>query len=268
MKILSIDHEVVGTYSKTNINGLYKLNATNKEEVSKFLLEHNPDVVINTIALTSSVACEKNPKLAEELNYSTAKNITEISKEIGAAVVFISSSYVFDGLSGNYTEEDIPNPTTQYGKTKVMAEKKILELKNGIVLRVDTMYGYNGKEYNTGIIQNIFSNKDIVLGNPDQMRQPLLADDLADIIVSLVKEKKKGIFNVAGPDKISMLNFIKKLKLLTRNESKIHILEEKNLSVRALKNSTLDISKINSIGIKTHSLDKGLGIITKQLIEN
>jgi hypothetical protein len=55
---------------------------------------------------------------------------------------------------------------------------------------------------------------------------------------------------------------------LTRNESKIHILEEKNLSVRALKNSTLDISKINSIGIKTHSLDKGLGIITKQLIEN
>jgi hypothetical protein len=65
-----------------------------------------------------------------------------------------------------------------------------------------------------------------------------------------------------------MLNFIKKLEKLIRKESKISILGEKNLLVKPLKNSTLDISKINKLGIKTHSLKDGLNIVKQQLISS
>src|SRR3989344_7038530 len=124
---LSKENEVVGTYFGKKHNYLIELDATKKEDVESFLHKYKPEVVIDTVALTSSTKCEQNPDLAESLNYLTAKNISEISKEIGAKVFFISSSYVFDGEKGNYVEEDPANPLNVYGKTKLMAEREVLK---------------------------------------------------------------------------------------------------------------------------------------------
>ncbi|MBT6690046.1 SDR family oxidoreductase [archaeon] len=268
MDILSVEHEVIGTYLNTPSKGLQILDVTNKQKVEEFLRRESPDVVINTVALTSSVACERKPSLAKKLNYETAKNVSRVCQKLDAYLVFTSSSYVFDGKGGSYKENERPHPINQYGETKVMAEKEVLNLQKGLILRIDAIYGYNGKKKNNGILNNIFSNKQIFLGSPNQVRQPLLIDDLAGIIISLVKKKQKGIFNIAGPDKLPMLNFIKKLEKLIRKESKISILGEKNLLVKPLKNSTLDISKINKLGIKTHSLKDGLNIVKQQLISS
>jgi len=97
MVLLSKEHEIIGTYSKNKKEGLYYLDATEKNSVKDFFTKFKPDIVIDTVALTSSVACEKDPKLCEELNYVTAKNIAEACKETNAKMVFISSSYLFDG---------------------------------------------------------------------------------------------------------------------------------------------------------------------------
>ena len=153
MKILSKDYEVIGT----DINGkegMTKLDATNKQEIKVFLLNHKPDVVIDTIALTSSVACEKNQELAKKLNYETAKNIAEVCKLISAKMIFISSSYIFNGEKGDYKETDKANSLLEYSKTKIIAEEEVLKLDNSIVLRVDIMYGYNGKTKSKRVLKS------------------------------------------------------------------------------------------------------------------
>ena len=265
MRILSKNHEVVGTYLRNSSPELYPLDATDESKVEEFLIKHNPDIVIDTIALTSSVACEKDQELAKKYNYETAKNISRACKKTGSYLVFISSSYIFDGEEGDYSEEDSSEPTNQYGKTKIMAEKEVLNMEKGIVLRIDILYGYNGKNYNNGILGNILSNKDIFVGNSEQIRQPLFVDDIVEIILSLVVRKQSGIFNVAGPDKISMLDFMRRLEKLMRRKSKIHILKEKELLVKPLKNSTLDTSKIQTFNVKIHSFEDGLEKIKIQM---
>lgn len=257
-----IGHVVLDITSKENFK--YSVDATNFSGTLKFLEAEKPDIVIDTLALTSSVECERNPDLANKLNFITAKNISQASKKINAKFFFISSSYVFEGGKGDYSEEEVLSPQGIYAKTKILAEKEVL-IKKNIVLRVDLLYGYNGKGLNNGILGNIISGKEILLGNVNQIRQPLLIDDLANIILSLVKDKQSGIFHVAGPDKISMLEFVKKLEKLVRKDSKISILEEKDLLVKPMKDTSLNISKINNLGTRTTGLEEGLKIIKNQL---
>ena len=208
-------------------------------------------------------------KLAEKLNYLTAKNIVGAIGDTKSTMIFMSSSYVFDGKEGNYSEEDEINPNNEYGRTKIKAEREVLKLSdsiNPIVLRMDIMYGYNGKKENNGVFDRVLSGNKIKVGNPNQIRQPLFVDDLAEIIVKLIEKKQSGIFHVAGPTRIKTIDFIRKLEALVRKESKISVIREKELLVKPLKNSTLNISKITSLGIKTSSLDKGLETIRKQLL--
>ena len=133
MRILSKNHEVVGTYLRNSSPELYPLDATDESKVEEFLIKHNPDIVIDTIALTSSVACEKDQELAKKYNYETAKNISRACKKTGSYLVFISSSYIFDGEEGDYSEEDSSEPTNQYGKTKIMAEKEVLNMEKRLL---------------------------------------------------------------------------------------------------------------------------------------
>ncbi len=265
--ILSKNHEVISAdINESESEKIDKLDATKKDEVDKFLLKHKPDVVIDSVALTSSVACEKNPELAEKLNYLTAKNIAEACEKIGAIMIFMSSTYLFDGEKGNYNEEDKTTPINQYARTKIMAEKKILKISNPIIFRVDIMYGFNGRNVRNGVFDMVLSGETIELQGPNQMRQPLFVDDVAEVVLKLIEKNQRGIFHLAGQDRITMLDFLENLEKLVRRESKIKISEdEPEIQIKIPKNATLDMSKIRNLGIKTRSFKEGLEVMEKQL---
>src|SRR3989344_2686106 len=226
-EILSKNHEIIEA-GRSN-DGEFQLDATKKEEVRKFLLKHQPDVVLDTVALTSSTQCENNPKLAEDLNYLTAKNISEVCHEIGATMVFMSSAYLFDGEKGNYNENDRTSPINEYARTKIMAEKEVLKNPKSITLRVDVMYGYNGKG----------------------------------------KKNQTGIFHLAGPDRTMMIDFLKNLESLVRNNSIISVgSTNSSVEIKIPKNATFDTSKVENLGIKFTSFKDGLENMKRKLAEN
>src|SRR3989338_9021947 len=246
---LSKNHEVIGTYSDNKKEGLMHLDATIPGDIKKFLNEKKPD-------------------LCRRLNYETAKNILEACKTINSVMVFFSSTYIFDGKKGNYNESDLPNPENEYGKTKVLAEKEILSYKNSIVIRVDAMYGYNGKGEKNGVFGgSILSGNEVKLKAPDQMRQPVLADDVVSAILFILKKNQRGLFHVAGPTRVKMIDFLKSLEKVVRDESKISSIQTNEKSEIEMKipfNTTLDISKIENLGLKTHSFEEGLEILRNQ----
>ena len=139
LKILSNEFEMVGASKNSRASIVQEIDATDKNRIKDFLNFEKPDIVIDTIALSSYFLCEKNPTLCKKLNYDTAKNIANICKNINAKMIFISSSYVFDGEKGNYTEFDIPNSKTKYAISKILAEKQILKLKNSIIIRAELL---------------------------------------------------------------------------------------------------------------------------------
>ena len=263
--LLSKKHEII----KAGIRGgedTRRVDATNKEEVRKLILETRPDVVIDTVALTSSLSCEMNPYLAKKLNYLSAKNILECCEEVGSKMVFISSNYIFNGEKGNYSEEDVPDPLNEYGKTKVMAEEVIMKNKNHIIIRADLMYGFNGKGLPNGIVDKVLSGEEIEIRDLKQKRTPIFVDDVVMAIEKLVEMEQEGIFNLSGEEEITYFDFLKKLEKVVRKDSKIVAgFPEKEKKIRVPELSTLNNSKIKSLGIKITPINEAIDILKTKI---
>ena len=227
-----------------------KIDATNKQEIENLLTVEKPDIVIDTIALSSYFVCENNHKLCRKLNFESAKYIAEACKKIDAKMIFISSSYIFDGEKGNYLETDIPNSLNKYALSKIDAEKKVLELDRAIVIRSEPMYGFDKGKKQIIFGTNTFE-VDVKIGFPNILRKPIFIDDVPLIIFSLVEKNQSGIFNIAGPTKLRWLDFLIDLSMLVNARHKIKIVDNSGWILEPPYDSSLNTSKIESLGIKT-----------------
>ena len=100
------------------------------------------DVIFPLAAIVGFPACDKDKKLAIEVNYNHIKFIVEnISKN--QKIIFPNSNSGYGvGEDGIYCTEESPlNPVSHYGKTKVDAESVIMNSGNGITLRLATVFG-------------------------------------------------------------------------------------------------------------------------------
>jgi len=243
-------------------NLVHKIDATNIEEIENFLFLERPDIVISTIALSSYFICENDPKLCRKLNFQSAEYIAQACKAIKAKMIFISSSYIFDGEKGEYTELDKPNSLNKYAESKIDAEKKVLELDNSIVIRSEPMYGYDKTKKQIVFGTNTFE-VDVKVGFPDILRKPLFVDDIPPIIDFLIRKKQSGIFNIAGPTKLRWLEFLVDLAHLTNARNKIKIVDNSDWILKPPYDSSLNTSKIASLGIKTTSFKAALKELKK-----
>ncbi|MCE9541976.1 MAG: NAD(P)-dependent oxidoreductase, partial [Verrucomicrobia bacterium] len=85
------------------------------------------DVVVNCAAATDVDGCEHDHDLARQINAESPGRIARLCAERGARLVHIGTDYVFDGeLDRPYTEEDVPNPLSHYGVTKLEGDRAVL----------------------------------------------------------------------------------------------------------------------------------------------
>ena len=260
MRFFSNNFEVVGADITSHNSLVRKLDATDPKAVEEFLMLEKPDIVIDTIALSSYFACEKKPELCRKLNYDTAKNIAEVCKIINAKMIFISSSYVFNGEAGNYSETDIPNSTHEYGRSKVLAEKKVLELEGAIVIRAEPLYGYNEETSQITVGTNTFED-DAKVGYPDLLRRPVFVNDIPEIIFKLIEKNQSGIFHIASNKKIKWLDFLTTVALIIGAEEKVIIVDNSDWILKPPHDSSLDTSRITSLGIATTSFEVALNTL-------
>ena len=95
-----------------------KLDVTDRTQTIGYLTKFRPQLIIHAAALVGIRECEKDYKLCKKINITGTKNIALYAKNFGVRFIYISTDYVFDGNKGNYSEKDIPNPVSCYGKTK------------------------------------------------------------------------------------------------------------------------------------------------------
>tara|TARA_B110000305_G_scaffold164956_1_gene182428 strand:+ start:547 stop:1440 length:894 start_codon:yes stop_codon:yes gene_type:complete len=147
-----------------------------------------------------------------EVNTEFTKKIFD-SFLISDSTVFIilsSVKSVADNVNGVLTEDEIPNPKTHYGKSKLLAEeyilsKKIPKNKRVFILRPCMIYG-PGNKGNLNILYKIVSKKvPWIFGSFDNKRSYCSIENLLFIINELIENKKitSGIYNVADDDPIS-----------------------------------------------------------------
>ena len=104
-----------------------KINFKSFDSIYSDIKRINPQILINTSAITDVDLCEENPKKSESINVILATNLALIAKKLNIKYIHISTDQLFDGKKSYYREEDKPNPINIYGKTKFEAENKILK---------------------------------------------------------------------------------------------------------------------------------------------
>ena len=190
--------------------GYVKLDITNKEEVSEVLNKIKPELIINSAAIADVDLCEKEKEMAMLVNGYAVEWLSSLSKRIGAKFVQISTDYVFDGLTGNYTEEDNPNPINEYGKSKLIGEENSLK-NDAIVLRIEMPYGINiAKNKNVffeSVINNLKEGK-TVNAAVDQIISPTFVEDIPKAVEVLVEKGANGIFHLASKEHFSRFEFV------------------------------------------------------------
>jgi dTDP-4-dehydrorhamnose reductase len=257
MEYFSEHMDVVGADINPSSSQIRKIDATKLDEIEDFFAAEEPDIVVNTIALSSYFVCENNPELCKLLNYVVAENIADACRKTKARMVFISSSYVFGGKSGDYSESDTTRPTNEYARSKILAEEAVLKLERSIVIRTEPLYGFNNQVNQLMVGTATFENR-IENGYPETLRNPVYINDLPGIILSLIHKHQSGVFHIAGQGKMRWVDFLKKLASLVNAEDKVVIVDNSGWILEPPHDSSLSTAKIEHLGINTTPFEVAL----------
>lgn len=199
-----------------DVEGYEQWDSESRQDWKRIVLNERwkPDIIVNAAALTNVDRCELERDLAWKTNVGLVEILTEMCRKVDARLVHISSDYVFDGTAGPYTENDRPNPVNYYGKTKLGAEN--ICLHSGVdcaVVRTMWLYGIAGEGKKTFVdwVLESLGRGDTIGVVTDEIGNPTLADDVAYAVVKIIESGMRGIVNVAGPDRISRLEWARKI---------------------------------------------------------
>jgi dTDP-4-dehydrorhamnose reductase len=187
------------------------LDITHLDQAVKMVRDTRPDVLIHAAAFTDVDACETEPEKAYLVNGIGARNMAIACEEIRCPIVHISTDYVFDGTkSSPYDEWDKPNPISQYGLSKLMAEQFIPSLTNRFyIVRTSWLYGSHGRNFVETIIR-LFAEKESLEVVNDQFGSPTFTEDLAATLRQLIG-KGYGIYHVTNSGVCTWHEFAEKI---------------------------------------------------------
>lgn len=178
-------------------NALYtdyaELDITNAAEVRAFVNAHRVDMIVNCAAYTAVDKAESDEEKAYAINAVGPANLAQA----GVPLIHVSTDYVFDGASCRpYVEDDVPNPATVYGRTKLAGEKHVLEnADTALVIRIAWLYSSFGNNFVKTMLR-LGAERDSLNVVFDQVGTPTYARDLAAAIVKIMPQLKPGMKGV------------------------------------------------------------------------
>lgn len=187
---------------------LEQLDITDLDSVLACVNKEKPELVINCAAYTDVDRCEVNEEIAFQVNAIGPRNLAVACQSIGAALVHVSTDYVFEGTcSEPYGEYDVPNPRSVYGRTKYVGERLVAQCCNRIyIVRTAWLYGAKGKNFVSTMLNLGDSGKPLKVVN-DQIGSPTYAPDLAEAILKLVQNAHYGIYHFTNSGYCSWYDF-------------------------------------------------------------
>ena len=199
------------------------------DSVANGLREFCPGVVVNTAAMHHVENCEADPQKAFAVNGLGSRNLATVSRDIGAALVHVSTDYVFDGEKAQpYVEEDAPRPLNVYGNTKLAGEYFVRGLAKHFVLRVSAIYGKNPCRAKGGLnfvelMLKLARERGKVRVVDHEFVTPTRTTDIALQIVALSRSDAYGLYHSTAEGECSWHAFAAEIFRLTNTPVTLEI---------------------------------------------
>jgi dTDP-4-dehydrorhamnose reductase len=193
-----------------------QMDICNESEIAAVFAAFQPTHVIHTAAMTNVDTCELDPESCQKVNVDSVKLLAAQCLKSNCHFQLLSTDFVFDGLSGNYSEEDEPNPLSVYADSKVQAEAIVQQLPslNYSIVRTIIVYGTGNNLSRSNIVlwaKEALKNGQELTIIDDQFRAPTWADDLAWACIRICELNEKGIFHIAGPETMSIFHLVERI---------------------------------------------------------
>ncbi len=168
-----------------------------------------PEVIVHCAAMTDVDRCQREPALARSVNVDATETVAQWAAQHGVYFVFLSTDSVFDGRRGRYSEMDVPAPVNEYARTKLAAEEAVhLCNPDALILRTN-FYGWSFNEkpsLGEWMLEKL-ARREQLRAFADVRFNPLLVNDLAEIILALIARRPSGVFHVAAGSDCSKYEF-------------------------------------------------------------
>jgi dTDP-4-dehydrorhamnose reductase len=184
------------------------LDIGNRAAVLAVFDSTRPDLVINCAAATDVDRCEREPEWAFKSNEEGPLNLARACLKAGAALVHVSTDYVFDGeKDGLYTQDDRPNPQSVYARSKLAGELAVTaELNRAYIVRSSWVFGKGGKNFGSRVVELARSGARLK-GVTDQISIPTYAPDLASRICEITRKGSYGLYHVTNTGPATWMQF-------------------------------------------------------------
>lgn len=199
-----------------------EIDVADQSAVHRLVEDLRPAAILNATAYTAVDRAESEPELALAVNGRAPGYLAEAAASVGAALVHISTDYVFDGNKGSpYVETDAPNPLGVYGLSKWIGEQAITQVDDAyIILRTSWLYSLRRDSFVTKVIgwsrqQTSLRVVADQVGNPTWVRP--FAEAIAQMLAMAGREiggwlrERKGIYHLAGEGYTSRLEWARQI---------------------------------------------------------
>ena len=188
-----------------------ELDITDRQAVYSFVEQNRISVIVNCAAFTAVDKAESEPERCNLLNHIAPGYLAEAIASVGGTMIQISTDYVFDGTSCKpYKEEDITNPQTVYGRTKLAGEESVIRTCAGsMVIRTAWLYSTYGNNFVKTMLR-LGKERDKLGVVADQIGTPTYARDLAKAILTVIEKGiKPGVYHFTNEGTCSWYDFTK-----------------------------------------------------------
>ncbi len=252
--------------SHKSLKDYFRGDLTNSSFIERVSNRINYDWIVHCAAIVDLKFCEENPDIALRTHLNATKLLS--IKNPKSKFIYISTDSIFDGVKGNYKEQDEPNPLNIYAKTKLQGE--VFIQKNHLdyfIFRLNIIgqNSSNGNSLFEWAHQSLKEDRDI-FGFDNVIFNPLHVEQVSMILLKMIEvEPPIGIYHLGSLQPISKLEFIHKV-------AESNYLDKNLINRKTVDYSSSDISRpLNtSLNIeKLKALDLGIDLtLNKQLIIN
>ncbi len=188
------------------------LDITDPTSIDEAMESFEPEAVINCAAYSDVDRAEDDERAAMRVNDSGAALLAAGAARIGAAILYPSSDYVFDGAKGSpYLEDDMPAPLGAYGRSKLGGEVSVAAANpRHFIVRSSWLFGVGGKNFVETMLR-IGRDQPEVLVVSDQRGCPTSCADLADAMVRLLETHEPGIHHIRGGGECTWFDFAQEI---------------------------------------------------------
>ncbi len=229
------------------------------DAVAAAIADFAPDLVVNAGAYTAVDKAEDEPELAFRINRDGAGSVASAAAAAGAALVHISTDYVYDGAkSSPYVETDATGPLGVYGASKLAGEAAVAAAgADPVILRASWVCSPLGHNFVKTMLR-LARQRDEVAVVDDQWGAPTFAADMAAAIVTIAEALLKaddrsrltGIYHIAGTGYTNWCDFARAIMQSSAERGgpscRVRAISTAEYPTRARRpeNSRLDCTKI------------------------